>query len=240
MSGGTPMLEIEDVHVRYGPIEALHGVSLRVEAGTIVTLIGGNGAGKSTTLRTISGLLAPTSGRIVFEGQPIHGRAPHEILGLGIAHVPEGRQIFPHLTVWENLRVGAFRERRAGAVTDRMAKVFQQFPLLGERARQLGGTLSGGEQQMLAIGRALMAGPRLLMLDEPSLGLAPLYVERVIEIVRALNSQGIAILLVEQRAQAALRIAERGYVLETGRIVLADAGARLLENEDVKRAYLGI
>jgi len=240
MSGGTPLLEIEDVHVRYGPIEALHGVSLRVEAGTIVTLIGGNGAGKSTTLRTISGLLAPTSGRIVFEGQPIHGRAPHEILGLGIAHVPEGRQIFPHLTVWENLRVGAFRERRAGAVTDRMAKVFQQFPLLGERARQLGGTLSGGEQQMLAIGRALMAGPRLLMLDEPSLGLAPLYVERVIEIVRALNSQGIAILLVEQRAQAALRIAERGYVLETGRIVLADAGARLLENEDVKRAYLGI
>jgi branched-chain amino acid transport system ATP-binding protein len=240
MSGGTPMLEIEDVHVRYGPIEALHGVSLRVEAGTIVTLIGGNGAGKSTTLRTISGLLRPTSGRIVFEGRSIHGRAPHEILGLGIAHVPEGRQIFPHLTVWENLRVGAFRERRAGAVTDRMAKVFQQFPLLGERARQLGGTLSGGEQQMLAIGRALMAGPRLLMLDEPSLGLAPLYVERVIEIVRALNAQGIAILLVEQRAQAALHIAERGYVLETGRIVLTDAGSRLLENEDVKRAYLGI
>ena len=240
MSGGAPMLEIEDVHVRYGPIEALHGVSLRVEAGTIVTLIGGNGAGKSTTLRTISGLLRPTSGRIVFEGRPIHGRAPHEILGLGIAHVPEGRQIFPHLTVWENLRLGAFRERRAGVVLDRMGKVFQQFPLLGERARQLGGTLSGGEQQMLAIGRALMAGPRLLMLDEPSLGLAPLYVERVIEIVRALNAQGIAILLVEQRAQAALRIAERGYVLETGRIVLTDAGSRLLENEDVKRAYLGI
>jgi branched-chain amino acid transport system ATP-binding protein len=234
------MLEIDGVHVRYGPIEALHGISLRVEAGTIVTLIGANGAGKSTTLRTISGLLAPTSGQILFEGQPIHGRAPHEILGLGIGHVPEGRQIFPHLTVWENLRLGAFRERRAGVVLDRMGKVFQQFPLLAERARQLGGTLSGGEQQMLAIGRALMSAPRLLMLDEPSLGLAPLYVERVIEIVRTLNAQGIAILLVEQRAQAALRIAERGYVLETGRIVLADAGARLLENEDVKRAYLGI
>jgi branched-chain amino acid transport system ATP-binding protein len=240
MSTAPPMLEIDDVHVHYGPIEALHGISLRVEAGTIVTLIGGNGAGKSTTLRTISGLLTPTSGRITFEGRPIHGRAPHEILGLGIAHVPEGRQIFPHLTVSENLRLGAFRERQAGQVRDRLQAVFQQFPVLEERARQLGGTLSGGEQQMLAIGRALMAGPRLLMLDEPSLGLAPLYVERVIEIVRALNGQGIAILLVEQRALAALRIAERGYVLETGRIVLADAGARLLENEDVKRAYLGI
>ena len=234
------MLEIEDLHVRYGPIEALHGISLRVEAGTIVTLIGSNGAGKSTTLRTVSGLLTPSAGRITFEGRSIHGRAPHEILGLGIGHVPEGRQIFPHLTVWENLRLGAFRERRAGPVRDRLQAVFQQFPVLQERARQLGGTLSGGEQQMLAIGRALMAGPRLLMLDEPSLGLAPLYVERVIEIVQALHAQGIAILLVEQRAQAALRIAERGYVLQTGRIVLADAGARLLENEDVKRAYLGI
>ena len=234
------MLEIEDLHVRYGPIEALHGISLRVEAGTIVTLIGSNGAGKSTTLRAVSGLLTPSAGRIAFEGRPIHGRAPHEILGLGIGHVPEGRQIFPHLTVWENLRLGAFRERRAGPVLDRLQAVFQQFPVLQERARQLGGTLSGGEQQMLAIGRALMAGPRLLMLDEPSLGLAPLYVERVIEIVKALNGRGIAILLVEQRAQAALRIAERGYVLQTGRVVLADAGARLLENEDVKRAYLGI
>ena len=234
------MLELENVRVRYGPIEALHGVSLRVEAGTIVTLIGGNGAGKSTTLRTISGLLTPAAGRITFEGRSIHGRAPHEILGLGIGHVPEGRQIFAGLTVWENLRLGAFRERRAGEVTARLEAVFQQFPVLGERAGQLGGTLSGGEQQMLAIGRALMAGPRLLMLDEPSLGLAPLYVERVVEIVKALNARGISILLVEQRAQAALRIAERGYVLETGRIVLEDAGARLLENEDVKRAYLGI
>ena len=234
------MLELENVHVRYGPIEALHGVSLRVAAGTIVTLIGGNGAGKSTTLRTISGLLAPTAGRIIFEGRPIQGRSPHEILGLGIGHVPEGRQIFPTLTVWENLRLGAFREGRAHEVTERLEAVFQEFPVLHERARQLGGTLSGGEQQMLAIGRALMARPRLLMLDEPSLGLAPLYVERVVEIVKALNTRGISILLVEQRAHTALRIAERGYVLETGRIVLEDEGARLLENEDVKRAYLGI
>ena len=234
------MLVLENVHVRYGPIEALHGISLRVAAGTIVTLIGGNGAGKSTTLRTISGLLAPTAGRIIFEGRPIQGRSPHEILGLGIGHVPEGRQIFPTLTVWENLRLGAFREGRAREVTERLEAVFQEFPVLRERSGQLGGTLSGGEQQMLAIGRALMARPRLLMLDEPSLGLAPLYVERVVEIVKALNTRGISILLVEQRAHTALKIAERGYVLETGRIVLEDEGSRLLENEDVKRAYLGI
>jgi len=205
-----------------------------------VTLIGANGAGKSTTLRAISGLLKPAAGRIIFEGRPIHGRPPHEILALGVGHVPEGRQIFPDLTVWENLRLGAFREHRHRQVQERTEAVFAEFPVLRERARQLGGTLSGGEQQMLAIGRALMASPRLLMLDEPSLGLAPLYVERVVEIVKRLNAQGIAILLVEQRAQAALRIAERGYVLETGRVVLADAGARLLDNEDVKRAYLGI
>jgi branched-chain amino acid transport system ATP-binding protein len=234
------MLELEDVHVRYGPIEALHGISLRVEPGTIVTLIGGNGAGKSTTLRTVSGLLTPTSGRITLDGQPIHGRPPHTILGLGIAHVPEGRQIFPNLSVWENLRLGAFRTHSKPQVMQRLDAVFQQFPVLRERARQLGGTLSGGEQQMLAIGRALMTEPRLLMLDEPSLGLAPLYVQRVIDIVQGLNAQGMAILLVEQRAQAALRIAKRGYVLETGRIVLANDGASLLDDEDVKRAYLGI
>jgi len=236
----TPMLELHGVHVGYGAIEALHGISLRVEAGTIVALMGSNGAGKSTTLRTISGLLVPTAGRISFEGRPIHGRPPHSILGLGIAHVPEGRQIFPNLTVWENLRLGAFGTRGTDHVMKRLDTVFQQFPVLRERAKQLGGTLSGGEQQMLAIGRALMTEPRLLMLDEPSLGLAPLYVQRVIEIVRALNADGMTILLVEQRAQAALRIAEQAYVLETGRIVLADNGARLLENEDLKRAYLGI
>jgi branched-chain amino acid transport system ATP-binding protein len=233
-------LELEDVHVRYGPIQAVRGISFRVAAGTIVTLIGANGAGKSTTLRTISGLLTPANGRIVFEGRPIHGRPPHEILACGVGHVPEGRQIFPDLTVWENLRLGAFRERGHRQVQERMDVVLEEFPVLRERARQLGGTLSGGEQQMLAIGRALMASPRLLMLDEPSLGLAPVYVERVVEIMKRLNAQGISILLVEQRAQAALRIAERAYVLETGRIVLADTGARLLENEDVKRAYLGI
>jgi branched-chain amino acid transport system ATP-binding protein len=236
----SAMLELENVHVRYGPIEALHGISLSVQAGTIVTLIGANGAGKSTTLRTISGLLAPTSGRIIFDGQPIHGRPPHTILGLGIAHVPEGRQVFPNLSVWENLRLGAFRTQSKQQVMQRLDAVFQQFPVLRERARQLGGTLSGGEQQMLAIGRALMTEPRLLMLDEPSLGLAPLYVQRVIDIVQSLNAQGMAILLVEQRAQAALRIARRGYVLETGRIVLANDGASLLDDEEVKRAYLGI
>jgi branched-chain amino acid transport system ATP-binding protein len=240
MSAPPAVLELENVHVRYGPIEAVRGISLQVATGTIVTLIGSNGAGKSTTLRTISGLLRPSAGRIAFEGRPIHGRPPHEILALGVGHVPEGRQIFPDLTVWENLRLGAFRERGPRQVQERMDAVFAEFSVLRERARQLGGTLSGGEQQMLAIGRALMASPRLLMLDEPSLGLAPLYVERVVEIVKRLNAQGISILLVEQRAQAALRIAERGYVLETGRIVLEDAGARLLDNEDVKRAYLGI
>jgi branched-chain amino acid transport system ATP-binding protein len=234
------VLELNGVHVRYGPIEVLHGISLRVAAGAIVTLIGGNGAGKSTTLRTISGLLTPTAGTITFDGQPIHGRPPHEVLALGIGHVPEGRQIFPDLSVWENLRLGAFRTRRAGEVNERLEAVFEEFPVLRERAGQLGGTLSGGEQQMLAIGRALMAAPRLLMLDEPSLGLAPIYVERVVEIVKTLNARGISILLVEQRAQAALRIAERGYVLETGRVVLEDAGAALLNHEDVKRAYLGI
>jgi branched-chain amino acid transport system ATP-binding protein len=234
------VLELNGVHVRYGPIEVLHGISLRVAAGAIVTLIGGNGAGKSTTLRTISGLLTPTAGTITFDGQPIHGRPPHEVLALGIGHVPEGRQIFPDLSVWENLRLGAFRTRRAGEVNERLEAVFEEFPVLRERAGQLGGTLSGGEQQMLAIGRALMAAPRLLMLDEPSLGLAPIYVERVVEIVKTLNARGISILLVEQRAQAALRIAERGYVLETGRVVLEDAGATLLNHEDVKRAYLGI
>jgi branched-chain amino acid transport system ATP-binding protein len=234
------VLEVDDLHVSYGPMLALKGVSLRVPRGHIVTLIGANGAGKSTTLRAISGLLAPTAGRIAFEGQPIHGRPPHEILARGIGHVPEGRQIFPDLTVWENLRLGAFRERRTAAVAARVEAVFAQFPVLRDRQRQLGGTLSGGEQQMLAIGRALIAEPRLLMLDEPSLGLAPLYVERVLEIIQALNGQGISILLVEQRAQAALRIAQRGYALQTGRIVLEDEGARLLDNDEVRRVYLGI
>jgi branched-chain amino acid transport system ATP-binding protein len=234
------VLEVEGLHVHYGPVAALKGVSLRVPDGAIVTLIGANGAGKSTTLRAISGLLAPARGRITFAGRTLDHLLPHEVLAMGIGHVPEGRQIFPDLTVWENLRLGAFRERDGAQVQERLGAVFRQFPVLRERSKQLGGTLSGGEQQMLAIGRALMARPRLLMLDEPSLGLAPRYVERVIEILLALNAQGIAILLVEQKAQVALRIAQRGYVMETGRIVLEDAAARLLDNEEVKRAYLGI
>ncbi len=234
------MLEVEDLYVHYGPVAALKGISIRVQAGSIVALIGANGAGKSTALRAISGLLAPSQGRIAFEGSRLDGLPAHEVLGLGIGHVPEGRQIFPDLTVWENLRLGGYRERDGRRLRERLDAVLQQFPILGERRGQLGGTLSGGEQQMLAIGRALMAEPRLLMLDEPSLGLAPRYVERVVEILQALNARGIAILLVEQKAQAALRIAHRGYVLETGRVVLEDAASRLLDNQEVQRAYLGM
>src|SRR6266850_352162 len=211
------MLALEDVRVAYGNVEGLRGVSLRVAAGELVCLIGANGAGKTTTAKTISGLLRPRGGRVTFLDARIDGRPAHEILRAGIAHCPEGRRIFPDMTVRENLEMGAFVRGRATGIADDLDRVLERFPVLRQRARQLGGTLSGGEQQMLAIARALMARPRLLMLDEPSLGLAPLYVERVIEIVKALNGQGIAILLVEQRAQAALRIAERGYVLQTGR-----------------------
>ncbi len=236
----TPMLEVADLHVRYGRTPALHGISLAVPPGSIVTLIGANGAGKTTTVRTISGLLRPAAGRIAFEGRRIEGMAPHEILGLGIAHVPEGRQIFPDLTVYENLRLGAYRTRDPAQARRRLDEMFARFPVLHERRDQLGGTLSGGEQQMLAIGRALVAAPRLLMLDEPSLGLAPLYIERVMEIIRDLHAQGIAILLVEQKAQAALLIAQQAYVLETGRIAMAGTGRELLGNEQVRRAYLGL
>ena len=235
------MLELENVHVRYGPIEALHGVSLRVARGTIVTLIGGNGAGKSTTLRTISGLLTPTAGRITFEGRPIQGRSPHEILGLGIGHVPEGRQIFPTLTVGENLRLGAFREGRAHEVAERLETVFQEFPVLRERARQLGGTLSGGEQQMLAVARALMGRPKLVLLDEPSLGLAPLVTQELFRTLGDLNREdGLSMLVVEQNAGLALKLAARGYVLETGTIVASGSASDLAGNDDVRRAYLGI
>jgi len=233
------MLELENVHVRYGPIEALHGVSLRVARGTIVTLIGGNGAGKSTTLRTISGLLTPTAGRITFEGRPIQGRSPHEILGLGIGHVPEGRQIFPTLTVWENLRLGAFREGRAHEVAERLETVFQEFPVLRERARQLGGTLSGGEQQMLAIGRALMARPRLLLMDEPSAGLSPVVVQAMVAAIQRLHARGLTILLVEQNVGVAAALAEHAHVLMNGEVALSAPAADLLRNPDVLRSYLG-
>ena len=234
------LLELHDVHTYYGNVQALKGISLKVEAGQIVTLIGANGAGKSTTLRTISGLLRPRVGEIVFDGEPIHSRPAHEIVYLGLTQAPEGRQVFPTLTVTENLNMGAYSlgNDRDGIETNRR-RVFDLFPRLKERERQLGGTLSGGEQQMLSIGRALMARPKLLMLDEPSLGLAPLLVQAIFETIRAINQQGVTILLVEQNARAALRLADYGYVLETGSIALEGSADELLHDERVRKAYLG-
>jgi branched-chain amino acid transport system ATP-binding protein len=233
------MLEVRDVHAYYGNIHALKGVSLTVDAGEIVTLLGANGAGKSTTLNTICGLLKPRSGEILLEWQAIHTLPAHEIVGLGVAQSPEGRRIFARLTVQENLEMGAFlRDDRPGIRQD-MEHVFSLFPRLKERRKQLGGTLSGGEQQMLAMGRALMAHPRLLLLDEPSMGLAPLLVEEIFRVVQHLNAEGTTILLVEQNALMALSVAHRGYVLETGRVVLEGTAAELRENPEVRRAYLG-
>ena len=237
--GRTTLLELDGIDVAYGSVRALRGVSVRVNAGELVTLIGANGAGKTTTIRSISGLLRPTAGSIRFEGAPIHTVAPEAIVGLGIVQVPEGRRIFPELTVEENLRVGAYLVRDHARITERFARVYALFPRLRERRRQLGSTLSGGEQQMLAFGRALMAGPRLLLLDEPSLGLAPLLVQEVARVVTELKRSGLTILLVEQNARLALTLADRGYVLETGRIVLSDTSERLLANPDVQRSYLG-
>jgi branched-chain amino acid transport system ATP-binding protein len=233
------MLEVRDLHVHYGRVPAVHGVSLSVPAGDIVTLIGANGAGKTTTLRAVSGLQRPSEGTITFAGARIDGKRPHEILGLGLAHVPEGRRIFPDLTVQENLRLGAYRVRQAGDVRRSIDEVYDRFPILGERRRQLGGTLSGGEQQMLAIGRALMTSPRMLMLDEPSLGLAPIYVDRVLDIILELNRKGLGILLVEQKAQAALEICDTAYVLETGRVVSSGTPDALVQDDALRRAYLG-
>jgi branched-chain amino acid transport system ATP-binding protein len=233
------VLELDGLDVAYGSVRALRGVSVRVEAGELVTLIGANGAGKTTTIRSISGLLRPAAGSIRFEGTPIHTLAPEAIVGLGIVQVPEGRRIFPELTVEENLRVGAYLVRERAQITERFERVYTLFPRLRERRRQLGSTLSGGEQQMLAFGRALMAGPRLLLLDEPSLGLAPLLVQDVARVVTELKRSGLTILLVEQNARLALTLADRGYVLETGRIVLSDTSARLLANPDIQRSYLG-
>jgi branched-chain amino acid transport system ATP-binding protein len=233
------MLDVRDLQVHYGHVPALHGVSLRVSAGQIVTLIGANGAGKTTTLRTISGLQRPSSGSVTFDGQRLDGKRPHEVLTLGVAHVPEGRRIFPDMTVQENLRLGAYRSRDAAGLRHHLEEVYDRFPVLRERRNQLGGTLSGGEQQMLAIGRALMTAPRMLLLDEPSLGLAPLYVERVLDIISELNAKGLGILLVEQKAQAALEICHVAYVLETGRVVLTGTAEELLENDAIRRAYLG-
>jgi branched-chain amino acid transport system ATP-binding protein len=233
------MLEVEDLHVAYGKIEAVKGISFTVEAGKVVTLIGGNGAGKTTTLRTLSGLLHPTSGRIVFEGADIAATPAHAIVSKGIAHSPEGRRIFPRLTVLENLELGAFIRRDAAGVKADQERVFELFPVLLERSSQAAGTLSGGEQQMLAMGRALMSRPRLLMLDEPSMGLSPIMMQRILSTVSELKAQGTTILLVEQNAQAALSLADSAYVIETGRIVLAGTGVELLTNDEVRKAYLG-
>ncbi len=234
-----PLLELDNVHTYYGNIHALKGVSLSVEEGEIVTLIGSNGAGKTTTLRTIQGLLKPRLGSIRLRGEDLTRLAPHEIVMRGISQSPEGRLIFPAMTVLENLEMGAYQRKDRENIKRDMEYVFSLFPRLKERLYQRGGTLSGGEQQMLAIGRALMARPRVMLLDEPSMGLAPILVDQIFEIIKTLNQQGTTILLVEQNARLALRVAHRGYVLETGEVVLTGAGAELLNNPAVKAAYLG-
>jgi branched-chain amino acid transport system ATP-binding protein len=234
-----PLLELRDVSVHYGGIEAVKGVSLSVLEGELVTLIGGNGAGKTTTLKTISGIKRPSSGEILLRGERIDNLAPHEIVELGASQAPEGRRIFPRMSVRENLSMGAYGRRDGSNLNDDFDRVFGLFPVLKEREGQAGGTLSGGEQQMLAIGRALMSRPRLLMLDEPSMGLAPMLVEKIFELLREIHEQGTTILLVEQNAQAALQSADRGYVLESGEIVLEDEAGKLLGNDEVRKAYLG-
>jgi branched-chain amino acid transport system ATP-binding protein len=237
----TPVLELADIHTYYGKIHALKGVALTVGKGEIVTLIGSNGAGKSTTLRTISGLLRPRHGDVRLNGQSITSTPPHRIVEMGIGHVPEGRGVFPALTVLENLEMGAFLLRNDAEFERRIALVFQVFPRLLERIEQKGGTLSGGEQQMLAIGRGLMQQPDILLLDEPSMGLAPLLVEEIFNIIRRLNQeQGTTILLVEQNAQAALQVADRAYVLETGRIIISGTAQEMLHDPKIIEAYLGL
>jgi branched-chain amino acid transport system ATP-binding protein len=233
------MLEVNDIHTYYGHIHALKGITFQIARGEIVTLIGANGAGKSTTLNTISGILKPRVGSILLEGQPIHTMQAHQVTSLGVCQAPEGRRIFARLTVQENLEMGAYTRKDKEAIAEDMERVLDLFPRLRERLRQPGGTLSGGEQQMLAIGRALMSRPRLLLLDEPSMGLAPLLVEQIFQIIRDINKQGTTILLVEQNAQMALAIAHRGYVLETGQIVLEGSAKELREDPQVRAAYLG-
>jgi branched-chain amino acid transport system ATP-binding protein len=233
------ILEVEDIHTFYGSIEALKGISIEVKEGEIVTLIGSNGAGKSTTLRSISGLNPPRTGKIIYDGKEIQGSPAHEVAAMGIAQAPEGRRIFPRLTVSENLDMGAFlRSNREEIARDR-ERVYELFPRLKEREHQKGGTLSGGEQQMLAMGRAMMANPKMLLLDEPSLGLAPVVVDRIYETIRTINQQGVTVLLVEQNANYALEVSARGYVLETGKVALTDESSALRTNEEVQRAYLG-
>lgn len=233
------MLELKDIDVYYGAIQALKKLSLEVPAGEIVTLIGANGAGKTTTLKSISGLLRPRSGSISFEGQEIHKLAPEKIVGLGISQVPEGRRVFAQMSVHENLEMGAYLRRNKKEIRSDFELVFDRFPRLKERSRQVAGTLSGGEQQMLAMGRALMARPRLLLMDEPSMGLAPLLVKEIFSIIQLINQGGTTILLVEQNANMALSIASRAYVLETGEIVLSGLARELMQSPEVKKAYLG-
>ncbi|MFD6441419.1 ABC transporter ATP-binding protein [Peribacillus sp. NPDC060186] len=233
------MLKIEDINVYYGNIQALKGISLSINEGEIVTLIGANGAGKSTMLKSISGLLKPKQGKIMYEGQSIGGKAAQSIVKMGISHVPEGRRVFANMTVEENLQLGAYLRKDKAGIKQDMEKVYELFPRLLERLKQQSGTLSGGEQQMLAMGRALMAKPRLLLLDEPSMGLAPLLVKQIFNIIEEINKTGTTILLVEQNANLALSIADRAYVVETGRIVLSGKSEELTASEEIKNAYLG-
>ena len=234
-----PLLEVENMHSYYGNIHALQGISLTVEEGEVVTLIGSNGAGKTTTLRSIHGILPPREGKVIFDGQEIQGTPAHDMIGKGIAQSPEGRKIFSRMTVLENLEMGAYHRNDRSEIRQDMDRVFELFPRLKERVKQEAGTMSGGEQQMLAIGRALMSRPKLLLLDEPSMGLAPVLVERIFEIIREINNQGTTILLVEQNANVALEIATRGYVLETGKIVNSAPAEKLREDPKVREAYLG-
>jgi branched-chain amino acid transport system ATP-binding protein len=238
-AGAEPLLRVDSIETYYGSIQALKGISLEVHEGEIVTLIGANGAGKSTTLRSINGLNHPRRGTIVFQGRDITTMPAHEVVKLGIAQSPEGRRLFPRMTVVENLEMGAFQRSDRAAFGEDIDRVFALFPRLAERRSQKAGTLSGGEQQMCAIGRALMARPTLLMLDEPSMGLAPIFVERIFETIVEVNKQGTSILLVEQNALMALQVARRGYVLETGTVALTDEAKVLAQNEDVRKAYLG-
>jgi branched-chain amino acid transport system ATP-binding protein len=233
------MLEVKDLEVSYGKIRAVKKINFSVGQGQVVTLIGTNGAGKTTTLRTISGLLRPSGGEIWFEGKRIDSTAAHQIVTLGLAHSPEGRRIFPQLTVEENLRLGAFARNDAAGIRKDLEAAYELFPILGERRKQPSGTFSGGEQQMLAMGRAMMSKPKLMMLDEPSMGLSPIMMQRIMSTVSELKRQGTTILLVEQNAQAALKLANQGYVLEVGKIVLSGTGRELLVNDEVRKAYLG-
>ncbi|MFJ8477802.1 ABC transporter ATP-binding protein [Kitasatospora sp. NPDC094011] len=235
----TALLEVQDLRVAYGKIEAVKGISFTVGQGEVTTLIGTNGAGKTTTLRTLSGLLRPTAGRITFAGQDLSTVPAHKIVALGLAHSPEGRHIFPRMTIEENLLLGAFLRSDTPGITADVERAYTLFPILGERRKQAAGTLSGGEQQMLAMGRALMSRPQLLMLDEPSMGLSPLMMQKIMSTIVELKDSGTTILLVEQNAQAALSLSDHGYVMETGRIVLSGTGADLLHDESVRKAYLG-